>query len=595
MKILLLAVPFDGGKSGISVYIREVVKSLEMLGHQLTLIVEDDCVEEFERFELIKIKRRRAIFSMLYTLFVLPWRINWKKYDFCIMLAANRRVFARYPIYTIGVVHDLSQYHVPTKYDLFRMFYIKRVLPHYLKKVQSVCAISNSTREDLIKFWHIPSEKISVVYNGFTRLNQVKCEKKKEILYISRIEHPGKNHLNLLKAFELLPENLRDEYNLVMAGAPWNGADKVFEYAENSPCKEHFKFTGFVNFEELPKLYGESMMYIFPSFFEGFGLSLLEAMYLELPCACSNKSSLKELGENAAILFDPDSPKEIAAAMEKILSDSNLQQQLIQKGREKAEKFSWENTGKGLVEIYERKITHIFGVPFFVGTMQEALEKIDEAVKGKKTHHFAFINAHCLNIAYKNREYAEILNNCSAVFADGIGAKIAAKMQGVQVEENVNGTDMFPLLAQMPYRIYLLGGMEHVAETALENAKKLNGRAEFVGCADGFFRKKSLEEVLKEITELKADIVLVAFGVPKQELWIAENFEKLPDCVAIGVGGLLDFVSERIPRAPMWMRKANIEWCYRLYQEPLRLFKRYIIGNPLFLLRVFFNKNRRIK
>ena len=168
-------------------------------------------------------------------------------------------------------------------------------------------------------------------------------------------------------------------------------------------------------------------------------------------------------------------------------------------------------------------------------------------------------------------------------------------MQGVQVEENVNGTDMFPLLAQMPYRIYLLGGMEHVVETALENAKKLNGRAEFVGCADGFFRKKSLEEVLKEITELKADIVLVAFGVPKQELWIAENFEKLPDCVAIGVGGLLDFVSERIPRAPMWMRKANIEWCYRLYQEPLRLFKRYIIGNPLFLLRVFFNKNRRIK
>jgi exopolysaccharide biosynthesis WecB/TagA/CpsF family protein len=595
MKILLLAVPFDGGKSGISVYIREVVKSLEKLGHQLTLIVEDDCVEEFERFELIKIKKRRAILSMLYTLFVLPWRINWKKYDFCIMLAANRRVFARYPIYTIGVVHDLSQYHVPTKYDLFRMFYIKRVLPHYLKKVQSVCAISNSTREDLIKFWHIPSEKISVVYNGFTRLNQVKCEKKKEILYISRIEHPGKNHLNLLKAFELLPENLRDEYNLVMAGAPWNGADKVFEYAENSPCKEHFKFTGFVNFEELPKLYGESMMYIFPSFFEGFGLSLLEAMNLELPCACSNKSSLKELGENAAILFDPDSPKEIAAAMEKILSDSNLQQQLIQKGREKAEKFSWENTGKGLVEIYERKITHIFGVPFFVGTMQEALEKIDEAVKSKKTHHFAFINAHCLNIAYKNREYAEILNNCSAVFADGIGAKIAAKMQGVQVEENVNGTDMFPLLAQMPYRIYLLGGMEHVAETALENAKKMNGRAEFVGCADGFFRKKSLEEVLKEITELKADIVLVAFGVPKQELWIAENFEKLPDCVAIGVGGLLDFVSERIPRAPMWMRKANIEWCYRLYQEPLRLFKRYIIGNPLFLLRVFFNKNRRVK
>ena len=87
MKILLSAIPFDNGKSGISVYIREVVKALESAGHELTLIVEDDAVKEFERFELIRIKKRRALFSMLYSLFILPFRINWKKYDFCIMLA----------------------------------------------------------------------------------------------------------------------------------------------------------------------------------------------------------------------------------------------------------------------------------------------------------------------------------------------------------------------------------------------------------------------------------------------------------------------------------------------------------------------------
>ena len=131
MKILLSAIPFDNGRSGISVYIREVVKALEKQGHDLTLIVEDDGAGEFERFELIRIKKRRALFSMLYSLFVLPWRINWKKYDFCIMLAANRRVFCCCPIFTIAVVHDLSQYHVPVKYDRFRMFYIKRMLPHY--------------------------------------------------------------------------------------------------------------------------------------------------------------------------------------------------------------------------------------------------------------------------------------------------------------------------------------------------------------------------------------------------------------------------------------------------------------------------------
>ena len=590
MKILLSAIPFDNGKSGISVYIREVVKALENAGHELTLIVEDDGVKAFERFELIRIKKRNALFSMLYSLFILPLRINWKKFDFCIMLAANRRVFCRYPIFTIAVVHDLSQYHVPVKYDRFRMFYIKKVLPHYVRKAQSIVAISKSTRSDLIKYWHIPEEKISVVYNGFTPPEKIETAKKKQILYISRIESPGKNHLNLLKAFELLPENLRREYTLVMPGASWNGAETVFEYAEKSPCKEQFKFTGFVDFAKLPELYAQSTMYIFPSHFEGFGLSLLEAMHAGLPCACSNNSSLGELGEGAAELFAPVNVQEIADAMQKILSNPDYQQELSEKGKAKAANFSWQNTANGLCDIYRNRTASVFGVAFFSGTMNEALQKIDMLVNSKKTHHAAFINAHCLNIAYKNDEYRQILNNCSAVFADGIGAKIGAKMLGFKVEENVNGTDMFPLLAQKAYRIYLFGGAPGVAQKALEKARILNGKAEFVGCADGFFQAKSEDKIFSELSELKADILLVALGVPKQEEWIHRNLDKLPGCVAVGVGGLLDFVSERIPRAPLWMRKLNIEWCFRLYCEPLRLFKRYIIGNPLFILRVFKSK-----
>ena len=586
MKILLSAIPFDNGKSGISVYIREVVKALEQQGHTLTLIVEDDAVKEFERFELIRLKKRRALFSMLYSLFILPFRINWKKYDFCIMLAANRRVFCRYPVFTTAVVHDLSQYHVPVKYDKFRMFYIKKVLPHYVRKAQSIVAISNSTRNDLIKYWNIPEEKITVVYNGFTPPAKVETEKLKQILYISRIEHPGKNHLNLLKAFELLPEDLRRKYKLVMPGAAWNGAETVFEYAKNSPCSTQFEFSGFVDFAKLPELYAQSAMYIFPSHFEGFGLSLLEAMHAGVPCACSNNSSLGELGNGAAELFDPSSPQEIADAMERILSAPEYQQQLSCQGQIKAANFSWQNTANALTEIYKKRSAIVFGVPFFCGTMDEALSQIDRMVKEKCSHHVAFINAHCLNLAYKNESYKQILKECSAVFADGIGAKIGAKMLGTKVEENVNGTDMFPLLAQKPYRLYLFGGAPGVAATALEKAKKLNGKAEFAGCANGFFKEKSEEEIFAEIAGLNIDILLVAMGVPKQEEWINRNLDKLSGCVAIGVGGLLDFVSERIPRAPMWMRKCNIEWCFRLYCEPRRLFKRYIIGNPLFIGRI---------
>ena len=595
MKILLLAIPFDNGKSGISVYIREVVKALEQQGHELTLIVEDDGAKEFERFELIRIKKRNALFSMLYCLFILPWQVKWKKYDLCIMLAANRRVFFRYPIPTVAVVHDLSQYHVPVKYDRFRMLYIKKVLPHYVRKAQYICAISHSTANDLVRYWNIPEEKITVVYNGFTPPEKVQAEKRKQILYISRIEHPGKNHLNLLKAFELLPENLRKEYTLVMPGAAWNGAETVFEYAKNSPCAEQFKFTGFLDFAKLPELYAQSTLYIFPSHFEGFGLSLLEAMHAGIPCACSNNSSLGELGKDAAELFSPDSPEEIARAIEKILTDPEYQKLLVQKGTAQAAQFSWQKTADGLLDIYRRKIAHVFGAPFFTGTMNEALSQLDVMVRSKKHHPVAFINAHCLNIAYKDTAYRKVLQRCSAVFADGIGAKMGAKMLNYRVEENVNGTDMFPLLARKPYRMYLFGGSPEVAQKALKNARAINGKAEFIGCSDGFFKMKSEAELFEELHTLKPDIVLVAMGVPRQEMWIDTHLNELPPCVAIGVGGLLDFVSERIPRAPMWMRKCNIEWCFRLYQEPIRLFKRYIIGNPLFIIRVFLSKYRRKK
>lgn len=595
MKILIPAFPYDNGKSGVSVYLREIVTALEKAGHTLTLVVEEDAASEFSRFKQIRLRKRLAVFSMLYTLFILPWCIRWKEFDLCILPAANRRAFCRYPVFTIAVVHDLSQYHIPTKYDCFRMFYIKRILPHFVRKAQAVVAVSRSTKRDLVEFWRIPEERVHVIYNGFQPLPTPAdpVEKRKQILYVSRIEHPGKNHRNLLIAFELLPQELRQTYTLVMPGAAWDGAKEVFDYAEHSPCHDRFCFPGFVRKEDLPVLYAQSSMYIFPSLFEGFGLSLLEAMAANLPCACSRTSSLGELGDGAAELFDPASPHEIMQAMRRILTTPERQQELRAAGRIRAAAFNWQKAADELVRIRQRKIAHIFGVPFFTGTMEEALQQLDELVQSRMNHHVAFVNAHCLNLAYSNDDYRRILNRCSAVFADGVGVKIGARQYGFWVEENVNGTDLFPLLAQKPYRIYLLGGAPGVAQAAMQKARADYPVAEFVGCGDGFFREKTQEKLFAELRTLKPEIVLTAMGVPLQEMWIHRHLSEFPGCVVIGVGGLLDFVSGRIPRAPKWMRKSGLEWSYRLYQEPVRLFKRYIIGNPLFLWRILQNKNRR--
>ncbi|MDR0933207.1 MAG: WecB/TagA/CpsF family glycosyltransferase [Victivallales bacterium] len=235
-------------------------------------------------------------------------------------------------------------------------------------------------------------------------------------------------------------------------------------------------------------------------------------------------------------------------------------------------------------------VAEVFGVKFSTGSMPEALDYISEAIRqnDKKCRFCAFINADCLNLAYKNVTYRAVLAQADRVWADGIGAAIAARYLKTPVTDNVNGTDMLPLLCRAGYKIYLLGGAPGVAERAAERLTATYPEVRIVGAEHGFFAGRDTE-VIDRINRANPEILLVGLGAPRQELWIAEHLSELKCRVVIGVGGLLDFASGRIPRAPKWMRKLKIEWTYRLYQEPRRLFRRYVIGNPLFLWRVLLH------
>ncbi len=605
MKYLLDIIPYDNGKSGISAYCRGVARAIAETGNEIALITEPGVLEEFGKIlppEVVHSKffqehsieapawTRKAAFSMLWHLFLLPGKIKKSGADAVLILAANRRALYRYPLPTVAVVHDLSQYHVPAKYDAFRMFYIKHVLPHYVRKAHSVVAISKSTQKDLAEYWHIPTKKLSVVYDGFDSSSrpatpEEKASSQHNILYISRLEHPGKNHVGLIEAYGMLPPEMTDAHPLVLAGSDWNGAEAVHAAAEKSPYREKIHFTGFVPFEAIDDLWNNADAYCFPSRFEGFGLSLLESMQRGVPCCCSNTSSLGELGENIAELFDPEKPEEIAEALKTLLTSDNTKR--IADGQNYAKSFTWQNCAQGLLDAFVKP--QVFGVKINTTTMEAALNQIDNCVEHpqKTPAFFAFVNAHCLNLAYNDQEYKEILSQADAVWPDGIGVKLAGRKLGFPVPENVNGTDMFPLLAkraaQSGKTLFLYGARPGVAEKAAENAVADHPGLRIAGTCDGF---ASDEEAIQRINAAKPDILLVALGVPKQEKWIAEHRQQL-DCKAvIAVGGLLDFISGRIPRAPQWMRKCGLEWLYRLYQEPVGKFRRYVIGNPLFLLRL---------
>jgi len=228
--------------------------------------------------------------------------------------------------------------------------------------------------------------------------------------------------------------------------------------------------------------------------------------------------------------------------------------------------------------------------------MDEAVAAILERLDGERPSQVCFANADCANIACRDEPYRRVLGQADLVFADGSGLKLGARLLGERIRDNVNGTDMFPVLcealANTGKGLFLLGARPGIAELVRDWVCEHYPGTAVSGLRDGYFRPEREREVIDQISGSGASILLVAFGAPRQDTWIAQHLEQLGVKVAVGVGGLFDFYSGRIPRAPFWMRRLGLEWCYRFYQEPARLWKRYVIGNPLFLARVLEQRRR---
>lgn len=220
----------------------------------------------------------------------------------------------------------------------------------------------------------------------------------------------------------------------------------------------------------------------------------------------------------------------------------------------------------------------------------ENSEELTTTVPAVQLHELHFVNAHCINVAAERAEYHEILKSSHMVFADGSGIRKAAKMFDMELADNVNGTDMFPLLcehlAARGKTLFLLGAAPGIAVKAGEWANSHTGQQVVAGTHHGFFKEEDTDSVLDTINGSGASVLLVAMGVPGQELWIRKHRDRLKVPVAMGVGGLFDFYSGNIPRAPMIMRRLGIEWVWRLLMEPRRMWRRYIIGNVTFMLRI---------
>ncbi len=264
---------------------------------------------------------------------------------------------------TITTFHDLSFENYPEFYSTGKNYWHFSMNPKkQAQKADKIIAVSRSTKDDLVKIYGIEPEKIKVIYSGIGLESRIKNQEsrileirkkynlpKKYILYLGTLE-PRKNIIGLIKAFEIL----NTKYKLVIAGSKGWLYEDIFKIVKNSPAKDNIIFTGFIDDKDKAALYGLADLFVYPSFYEGFGFPPLEAMAAGTPVITSNFSSLPEAVGDAAITVNPYNIDELTKAIEMVLFDEKLRDILIERGYKKVKNFSWEKCAKETLEFILR-------------------------------------------------------------------------------------------------------------------------------------------------------------------------------------------------------------------------------------------------
>ncbi len=265
---------------------------------------------------------------------------------------------------TVVVCHDLAFRHYPDQVNRLASRFYEYYIPRYYQKARHIVAVSEYTRQDIIKQYGLAPDKISVACNaadpefkplGASEMESVRsnyAEGEPYFFYVGSI-HPRKNIARLIRAFDRFKSSSGSIIKLLLAGRMAWKTGEVNSAWEEANHQKDIVFLGYVKDEQLPALMGAAVALTYVSLFEGFGVPLLEAMEAEVPVITSNRSSMPEVAGEAALLVDPEKEKDMAAAMQRIWEDENLRQRLVEKGKVQREKYNWERA----VEVVERALS----------------------------------------------------------------------------------------------------------------------------------------------------------------------------------------------------------------------------------------------
>lgn len=260
---------------------------------------------------------------------------------------------------TLAVFHDLNFEYYPKDIPFFNRKYYRKYFPQFAKKATRLATVSHYSKMDIARLYKVDENKIDVVYNGANEqykslpanIKKLVREKhaggKPYFIFIGAL-NPRKNLVNLLKAFDIFKETDRSSTQLLIVGEKMFKTNTIFETYENMHFKADVVFSGRLSNLELHKALASALALTYVSYFEGFGIPIVEAFYTGTPVITSNVTSMPEVAGNAAILVDPFSPDDIASALSKIATDEDLRKELIEKGNIRKQEFHWQKTADKL-------------------------------------------------------------------------------------------------------------------------------------------------------------------------------------------------------------------------------------------------------
>ncbi len=634
--VLFLAMPYESGESGISRYIQATLKAmagqycLTVYALATDISALQALVPNAPHLNFCAVDERFAgalasIFWFQAVLPVVAKRLHQKSPLTAIFFpAGNRRLCPGLGRVLPNVerwitIHDLAPLRLK-KYDAGRQWYTTRYLPYCYRQEKHLFAISQQTADDLVELAGVSPAAITVNFNGYEPLRlEVEALSAPEsplkalglerpfVLFTGRLEYPAKNHIGLIEAWSQLPAATQRRYSLVFVGKDWCGSERIHaaiaDYRQAFP-EGNICTLGFVSDTALAALYAQATLYVQPSLYEGFGLPLLEAMDAQTPVLSSNRGALSEVGGDTVSYTEPDA-KSMAVALQHLLHRCEIQDESlglqVTRAKQRVQHFSWAqhittfacpkaelNTNTSVRPQSSSAELCMMDQSLFNGSRAQFLSAFAQnKARGERQQVF-FMNADCFNLNANNTAYASTLRQAQWLLPDGSGVALAARLTGQKLQENLNGTDLFPELCalseQKQWRVFFLGARPEVVEKLCKNLQQRYPQLDIQGSHSGFFTEAETPGILAQIAG--ADLLFVAMGAPLQEQWIQQNWDRLEVSAAFAVGGLFDFYSGRIARAPVLWRKLGVEWVWRMLQEPGRLWRRYILGNPLFLWRV---------